>query len=82
MFEENGYVGDEESQWFMLLEGTLQAFAGGTFLFVTFCEVIQDEFSHSHSAGGQKMLNPLLRSLALCCGFAFIAISHFIHIDE
>ena len=50
----------------LIVNGTLQAMAGGTFLYITFFEVLNPEFSHSR--------NKLLKTISCILGYAIMAV--------
>lgn len=68
--------GAAQSVPLLLAEGALQGLAGGTFLFVAFCEMLPAEFlADDPSRGDSPAPRPhaLLRVLALLVGYALLA---------
>ena len=74
----SGHV-DELAQ--TLASGVLQALATGTFLYVTFFEILGQSFGHSHGEGGFRPWAELLKVVLTFVGFGAMGAATLLESD-
>ena len=74
-------IAEQKSAGMLAVEAVFSCLVAGTFLYITFVEVLPEEFGHQHHSndgGGKKKVGKFPKLLLLFVGFAITVSLHFL----